>query len=71
MANLNIPQCDRLIGGIQIIRKYTTESWPCAAEHDVFYCGDYETRKQMTKEERKLMDEYGWHEENGSWAFFT
>lgn len=71
MTNHNIPQLDRLIRGIEIIRKYETDPFPCAAEHDVFFCGGYETRAQMTEEERKLMEEYGWHNEYDSWAFYT
>lgn len=69
-TDFNIPQIDRLIGGIQIIRKYVTDAYCCAAEHDIIYCGDYETREQMTQEERDLMERYGWFEESGSWGFF-
>lgn len=69
--DFSIPQIDRLIGGIQIIRKYETDPYPCAAEHDVLFCGSYATREQMTEEERVLMAKYGWHEEYDSWEFFT
>ena len=66
-----ILQIDRLVKGMEIIRKYETDPYPCAAEHDVLYCGAFETRKRMTKEERVLMDTYGWHEDNEAWAFYT
>ena len=71
MANHDIPQLDRLIGGVQIIRKYITDPFPCAAEHDIFFCGSYESREKMTEEERKLMEEYGWREEYDLWSFYT
>lgn len=67
----SIPQIERIIRGMEIIRKYETDPYPCAAEHDVLYCGSYETRNQMTEEERALMDTYGWFEMDDSWGFFT
>lgn len=70
-ADYNIPQLDRLIKGMEIIRKYETDTYPCAAGHDVFYCGSYETRERMTAEEQRLMSVYGWGEEYDSWRFFV
>jgi hypothetical protein len=67
----SIPQVDRIIRGIEIIRKYEGDPYPVTAEHDVLYCGPYETREKMTEEERELMDTYGWLEVDGSWGFFT
>jgi hypothetical protein len=69
-TDFDIPQIDRIVRGMQIIRKYETDPYPCAAEHDIFYCGSYETREQMTEEERALMDTYGWIESEDSWAFY-
>lgn len=67
----SISQIDRIIRGMLIIQKYETDPHPCAAEHDVFYCGSYATREQMTEDERRLMQVYGWGEEYDSWRFFT
>ena len=55
-TDYTIPQIDRLIWGMQIIQKYERDPYPCAAEHDVFFCGAYATRKRMTEEERTTMD---------------
>lgn len=66
-----IPQVERIIRGIEIIRKYESDPYPVAAEHDILYCGSYETREQMTEEERDQMDIYGWTEVDDSWGFFT
>ncbi len=66
-----LSQIDRIIKGMEIIKKYATAAYPCVAEHDVFFCGSYDTRKKMTKEERSLMKTYGWFEEEGYWAFYT
>ena len=65
-----IPQIERLLRGIGIIRKYDPNP-DLAAVHDVFYCGSYDTRDAMTVEERTLMDTYGWGEEYDSWRFFV
>ena len=70
-TDYSIPQIDRLIKGLEIIRKYETVQHPCAAERDSFYCGSYETREQMTDEERHLMSIYGWTVEYESWAFYV
>jgi hypothetical protein len=70
-TDFSIPQIDRICLGMKIIQRYTSDTYPCAAEHDVFYCGSYETRDKMTQEERDLMDKYGWHEEYESWAIYT
>jgi hypothetical protein len=67
-----IPQIDRIIRGMEIIRKYETDPYPCAAEHDILYCGSYEdTYALMTVEEFRLMATYGWFESESGWAFFT
>ena len=70
-TDYSIPQIDRLIKGLEIIRKYEESPYPCAAERDSFYCGSYETREQMTDEERHLMSIYGWTVEYESWAFYV
>lgn len=70
-VDYSIPQIERIMKGMEIIRKYETDPYPCAAEHDVFYCGSYETREKMTAFERALMDTYGWIKLEDSWGFFT
>lgn len=70
-TDFSIPQIDRIVWGMEIIRKYDTDPYPCAAEHDILYCGSYETHEQMTTEERRLMATYGWFASEDSWAFYT
>lgn len=71
MTDYAIPQIERIIKGMEIIRKYESDPYPCAAEHDVLYCGSFETFQQMTEEERAAMARYGWIEMDDSWGFFT
>lgn len=67
----SIPSVERIIKGIEIIRRYSNETY-LAAEHDVIYFGAYdETIEQMTEDEQRLMFSYGWHEETDSWAFYV
>lgn len=69
--NTDLCQLDRFVGGIAIIRKYVSDPYPLDAEHEIVYCGSYETSAQMTEEERALLESYGWFESYDSWAFFT
>lgn len=70
-VDFSIPSIDRIVRGIEIIRKYTDEKY-LSAEHDVIYFGDYEeTHEKMSEEERALMEKYGWMEMEDSWGFFV
>ncbi len=67
-AKPDIPWKDRLIAGMMLIRKYEPDA-DYAAGHDVIYFGNYETREQMTDEEKALMDAWHWYEEYDSWCY--
>lgn len=63
----------KIMRGIQIITKYDPKA-SSAAEHDVFYCGDYsKSAPKMTPEELAEMKKLGWlHDEStDSWQRFT
>lgn len=70
-ADFSIPQSQRFLKGLAIISKYDADP-SLAAEHDVFYFGDYESSiAQMTEDEQSAMFSYNWIELEDSWAFFT
>ena len=52
----------KLIEALNIIVKYEPEA-EANVGHDTFFCGEYETRKKMSKEDRKRLfgeNELGW-----------
>lgn len=62
---------NKILDGMNLIAKYEPDA-TCSAKHDVLYFGSYEdTYLQMTEEERKQMEEWGWFEEEESWTHFT
>ena len=57
--------------GLEIIRKYNPEA-DIEPAHDQIFVGDYETSfSQMTEEEKKIMEDEGWFEDEESWSHFT
>lgn len=61
---------DRIIEGLQILRKYS-KGWDTAAAHDIFY-GPGEA-SQVSAEDAAALDALGWHidKDNDSYAIFT
>ena len=69
--DLSIPRSTRFLKGLEIIAKYELDP-DFAAEHDIFYFGNYETTiVLMTEDEQRTMFTYNWVEAEDSWAFFT
>lgn len=65
-----MPSFKNMINGLQLIANYVGEhTFLGGAEHDVLYASNC----TMTEEDKKLMDEWGWHydEENECWARFV
>jgi hypothetical protein len=67
---------NEVIEGLQILKKYAGEnSSSIDAQHDVIYAGPSldELEGRLTEEDRKRLDELGWHEdtEGECWARFT
>lgn len=65
------PKVECLMEGLACIRKYDPEC-DIAAEHDIFYAGDYaKTALQMTEAERAVMGGLGWFEKDDGWALYV
>lgn len=60
----------RILDGIAIILKYEPSA-SFACEHDIMYFGSYDSRENMTVEEKQKMAELGWIEQYESWAHFV
>lgn len=59
--------------GLKILLKYYPDGDVCA-EHDIVYAGDGpDNGKKVNKEDRKTLEELGWHidSETESWSHFT
>ncbi len=69
-TDYSIPEFQRFIEGLQIINKYENDP-QIAAEHDIFYCGDYDASyNKMSESEYKRMHILGWFAAEDSWAFY-
>ncbi len=70
-TDFSISVFQRFIEGLQIINEYESDPG-IAAEHDIFYCGEYEDiYARMSDADRARMGVLGWIESEASWAFFT
>ncbi len=58
---------DRLITGVEVIRKYHSTA-DIAVGHDIVFFGNYSTREEMTLDEQQQMEDLGWYEDEEAWA---
>ncbi len=72
-VDYSIPSARRVLEGLQIILSVDPTA-RCEAQHDIFYCSEYEsTYKKMSENERARMKQLGWFKDKDSesWGFFT
>ena len=65
----NDPKTQNLLNGINIILKYQPSAKIQVWQDDTISFGSYDT-EQMTEEEVKKMNEWGWYGHNYSWRIW-
>lgn len=69
-----LPQIDRIIKGMEIIRRYDLSDPLVSVAHDVIYCGSAHTIYHMTDNDRAQLATYGWTDawrpDPPRWAFY-
>ncbi len=70
MTDSWVNQYDRFTNGMELIKRYIDGEPSMDCLHHTFYFCDYNsTASQMTAEELYMMENWGWYEEEESWAF--
>jgi len=65
---------NKILAGMQLLSTYDSDFDTCA-EHDQFWVHSfYQNRDKLLnirEEDKKLLDEWGWFQDEGGWSTFT